>query len=1044
MTRILQAAARRRLIAAAFLAAMLTMFPSPRASAQQQAAVAAATSTTSGETTEAASLDEVVVTGSRIAAPNAASTSPIQVVTARELQQGGKTDIIDLINQLPQNFQNASIDFSNTSSALATPGGISTADLRGLGPQRTLVLVDGRRLGVGDPNTANPNSSADLDQIPAGLVERIEVVTGGASAVYGSDAIAGVVNFIMKKDFQGIQIDGQAGEYWHDNHEGWTQQLEVAAGDAPVTGTSRDGRGRSFDILLGSNIADGRGNVTAYLSYLNSTPIASGDRDFGGCQLNLTTNERGVVCGGSSSSNWFVPANGNTYSVVGNQLLPWPQAGSNPPANYNSQTLIYMSRGDERYNAGLMGHIDINDAVKPYVQFGFMDDKTKEDVAPSGLFKANPFDPLGIDNFNINCDNPLLSAQERSTICTPAQIATAAANTGAPCATPPSPVPAGYVSPNCASVTIGRRNVEGGGREAFWDHTNYRAVLGATGELATAWSYDVYASYYTTTLFNSNANFFNYTSVNNALQVSGTPANPQCISGPPCVPWNIWTTGGVTQGALNYLYSPGTSYGTATERIEHGDVTGDLGKYGIKSPLANDGIAVNAGFEHRNDFESFEPDAAEISNELSGFGGASVAIDNSVSVTEGFIELRAPLAQDKPGVRDLVLDSGYRYSDYNLSGGVNTYKFEVQYAPVQDLRFRGGYQRAIRAPNIQELFTPQAAELISAPGTDPCAPTRDPVTGALIPASASFVQCARTGVTAAEYGNGGTTNTVRQCTAEQCGQLAGGNPALKPEQSESLNLGLNFNPTFLPGFTSSLDYYRIKIKDEIGTIAATLILQNCLNTGDPTYCSLVERSSTGSLQGSTIAGKGYIVQTGVNVGAAAVSGIDVQAAYRLPLEGWGHLAFLFSGSYLLTSTTTSVPGGPTYDCAGLYGPTCLTVNPRWRHNLRTTWITPWNVELSALWRFIGKVGLDGNSPDPSLNTGSYDAFDAAMPNISYIDLSAAWQALNWLEIRAGANNLLDKDPPVVSSSVVAGGAANSFPTYDQLGRQLYVAFTAKF
>jgi outer membrane receptor for ferrienterochelin and colicin len=182
------------------------------ASAQTQPAVAQPT----------VELEEVVVTGSRIAAPNEVSTSPIQVVTAKEIQQGGKTDIIDLLNQLPQNFQNANSDLSNSSTGLNTPGGVTTADLRGLGPQRTLVLVNGRRLGVGDPNTTNPNPAPDLDQIPVALIDRVDVVTGGASSVYGSDAIAGVVNFIMKKNFEGVQFGGQIGEYWHDNHEGWT------------------------------------------------------------------------------------------------------------------------------------------------------------------------------------------------------------------------------------------------------------------------------------------------------------------------------------------------------------------------------------------------------------------------------------------------------------------------------------------------------------------------------------------------------------------------------------------------------------------------------------------------------------------------------------------------------------------------------------------------------------------------------------------------------------------------------------------------------
>ena len=185
-----------------------------------------------------------------------------------------------------------------------------------------------------------------------------------------------------------------------------------------------------------------------------------------------------------------------------------------------------MSRGDERYTAGVLAHIDINDYVKPYLQFGFMDDKTTINIAPSGLFQSNPTDPTGNGNFNINCSSPLLSAQEQSIFCTPAQIAAAQANPWAPCATPPNPVPNGYVSPNCANIIIGRRNVEGGPRVAYWDHTNYRAVRRRHRLFADGWSYDAYGQYYTTTLFNSNSNYINLASVDNALQVSGTAGEP--------------------------------------------------------------------------------------------------------------------------------------------------------------------------------------------------------------------------------------------------------------------------------------------------------------------------------------------------------------------------------------------------------------------------------------------------------------------------------------------------------------------------------------
>ena len=992
-------------------------------------------------------LEEVVVTGSRIAAPNLTSTSPIQVVTAKEIQAGGKTDIIDVINQLPQFFQNTGSDFSNTSSGLTTPGGVTTADLRGLGPQRTLVLVNGRRLGIGDPNTTNPNPAPDLDQIPTALIERVDVVTGGASAVYGSDAVAGVVNFIMKRDFQGVELDGQFSGYMHNNHEGWINALEQTTntiGYAPVTGHTNDGHSRNFSVLMGTNFAEGAGNVTGYLVYQQADPISSGQRDFGACQLNLNAALNGLVCHGSANSNYFSTADGSAYSVVGNQLLPWPQNGSNPGATFNSQKYIYMSRGDDRYLGGFMAHDDVNQYFKPYAEFSFMTDKTNITIAPSGLFQSNPIDPTGNGNFNVNCSNPLLSAQEQSIVCSPAQIAAGNAAPSAPCQFVTDPVTKAITSPNCGNINIGRRNVEGGGREAFFNHTNYRAVFGSKGDFLDAWNYDAYGQYYYTTLYNLNSNYLNFSKVNNALQVTGTAANPVCISGGACVPWNIWKTGGVTPDQTAALYDPGTGYGSVTEKILHADVTGELGKYGIKSPLASEGVGVNVGFEHRREDLSFAPDAATNSGLLSGIGSYA-AVSNGYSLKEGFIEARFPLVQNITGVKDLVMDGGYRHSDYSTAGGVNTFKFEVQYAPIDDVRFRYTYQRAIRAANVIELFTPQNFGQISAPGVDPCAPTRDPSTGALIPATSSLADCVKTGVTAAEYGNGGTTNTIKQCVANQCAQIQGGNPQLKPEQSDSISVGMNFTPTFLPNFNASLDFFRIKLKDEVGVISAPIILQNCLATGDPTYCSLIVRTSQGGLSGSSVATGGYIVQTNLNVGAVRVEGVDLQTNYKLPLgDRFGSLMFSLSGSYLIEFSTQTLPGAAFYDCSGLYGQTCLTVNPKWRHNLRTSWQTPWDIEITALWRYIGRVSLDTNSQDPLLNNGVNDLYDAHISAQNYIDLSAAWNVVKGLQLRAGVNNLFDRDPPINASSVVSSGAANSYPTYDQLGRQLFVAFTAKF
>ena len=970
-------------------------------------------------------VEEIVITGSRIAAPNMSSTSPVQVVSDEEIQHLGKTDMVDILNTLPQVFQNSATDFSNTSNSLSTPGGLTTVNLRGLGPQRTLVLVDGRRLGTADANTGNPNPAPNLDQIPVALIERVDVVTGGASAVYGSDAVAGVVNFIMRKDFEGVQIDAQYGFNQHENDNGFMQGLASDAGLTVADGGSTDGENMSVSVIGGTNIADGRGNFTAYLTYRQADPINGADRDFAGCQL-FTELPDSSSCGGSSNSNFFRPVIGQTpYSVVGDQFVPYPADSSSPPASFNSNQFVNMSRDDTRYMAGFMAHVTMNDYAEPYAEFGFMNDKTEVVIAPSGLFRgSNPL--TGDTQYLVNCSNPLLSDQQRAILCTPEQVAADLANPGS----------------TSASVEIGRRNIEGGGRLAEFEHTNYRGVLGVRGDLASAWSYDAYGQYYYSTLYNSNSNYLNFQSIANGMQVTGTRANPVCVSGGACVPYNIFTEGGVTEAQLNYLYTPGTAYGTVTQQVVHADVTGDLAEYGLTVPLAQQGISVNFGLERRTEDLTFDPDSAELSGLLAGFSGASVPIDDGYSVEEAFGEIRVPLVQDMTGIYDLVIDAGYRYSDYSTSAGTtDAWKVQLQYAPIPDLRFRTSFQHAIRAPNIIELFSPLNYGQQSFLGVDPCAPQAGEA------ATATLEECIRTGVTPAQYGDGLATNTIPQCVSNQCGQVIGGNTELDSEQADTWSLGVTISPSALPELTASVDYYRIELEDAIGTMPGAFLFTQCMATGDPQFCSQIRRTSLGALTGSSVASGGYILQTAINTGQAKLSGIDVQAAYTFNLGDSGHsLLATLNGAWLEEAIATPAPG-LSYDCTGLFGTICQTVNPTWRHNLRLTWVSPWEVDVSLQWRHIGGTKLDQNDSDPDLRFalwGEFDEFNAELPDMSYLDVSAIWEINDKFTLRGGATNVLDKDPPMVGTEISGTGSANTYPTFDTLGRQIFLSATARF
>ncbi len=1025
----------RALAAPPSSAARRTPVSAPALAKSQRTAGAGQTAAPAGPTTTplpasalgeaAAPQQKVYITGSRIPVPaSATATSPMTVVTRRDIQLEGYTDATDILNQLPQNFVNASADYGNTSNPLNGPGGFATADLRGLGPQRTLVLVDGRRLGDGDPNTGNPNPAPDLDQIPTALIQRIDVVTGGASAVYGSDAIAGVVNFVLRRNFQGIEVDGQYGFDNHTNHDAVMQGFERTSGIVPATGTTNAGANGDLSVILGTNTAGGAGNVTGYFEYHHQAGVPGSAYDYADCLL-----VTGYGCLNSPNSNQFGVAGTHAqYSVVGNEFLPWPQAGSVPPAEFNPNAYQYLQRGDDRYLGGLLAHERLTGWARPYLEVMFMNDRTTEDQGPSGLFEGgNTLTPD--NNYLVNCTNPLLSAQEFGVL----------QSQGACVGTPAA------IAAQNADLVIGRRNIEGAGRVSFFEHTNYRVVGGLTGRLTDWATYDAYAQYYRTSLFNSNSNYFDLQNVGNALQVTGTAANPVCISGPPCVPYDIFRQGGVTPAQLAYLYATGTARGTNQETILHADATLDLGKFGVRSPWDREGVEVNVGTEHRQVGLTFEPDATELSGVLAGFPGASASIDNSYGAGAGFTEMRVPIAHGQPWIEDLVVDGGYRYSNYTTSGATNTWKFELQYAPTRDARFRVSIDRAVRAPNLIELYDPRLYGSQSYVGTDPCAPTI--AGGALVPATASLGECAHTGVTAAQYGNGGTTNTISQCVGGQCGQVIGGNPSLSPEVGRTWSAGVSLTPSALPDFDATIDYYQIALTGEVGTVPGNLAFDQCLATGNPVYCSLIVRTSAGALHGASVAGGGYILQTNINTGAALVSGIDVGMSYRVALRrGWGSLAAKLNGTWLQHDTATPFQGAGTYDCAGLYGFTCgVGVNPSWRHTLRVTWTTPWRALLSAQWRYIGESAFDNNASNPSLKyleEGGYQPINAHIPGYSYLDLTAELRVIEGVHVRIGCRNVLDKDPPLIGGEITNATAMNSFPSYDVLGRELFAGFTA--
>jgi iron complex outermembrane recepter protein len=1005
----LQFAVRAALAAAAATAVV------PAAWSQQTAS--ATTPATSG-------LEEVVVTGSRLqSSPNLTAISPITSVDASYIGSTNLTRVEDILNNLPMVFAGQNSTVSNGSN------GTASVNLRGLGANRTLVLVNGRRLGPGQGTGTNVS---DINEVPAALIERVDILTGGASSVYGADAVAGVVNFVLNTHFEGVKIDTSYSYFQHQNNNDIGGAALAAGGDQAPDHSVNTGFGKNVSILMGSNFADNKGNATFYLTYDRTAAVLEAKYDYAACVLDATAAGR-LACGGSpvtarpgpngAAGGYFQAYGGNGKALFTNTVdantgafRPYSTAQD----SYNFGPLNFYQRPNERWTGGSFLTYQINDHLTAYGELMMARNTTDAQIAGSGDFETTTAIP---------CANPLLTAAETAAVC-----AAALSQNG--------------VAGGTANMYIGRRNIEGGGRVLDVTSNQIRAVAGLKGDIVDGLTFDVYAQRDSVDTMLRNNNYFDASRVSNALNVITDPATgqPACASfvngtDKNCVPWNIWVPGGVTPAALNYLSIPLLTDATTIEYVVSGSVNADLGKWGFKSPWADEGIKASLGAEYRSESAVFSPDLASEEGNAEGAGGATVPVAGNYHVNEVFTEVGIPILDHKPMAESLGLDIGYRYSNYNLGFTTNTYKFGGEWAPTTDFRVRASYSRAVRAPNIGELFAPQAVALDGS--TDPCA---SPVGQA---PKASQAQCLLAGVSAAQYGN------VRSNSSSQYNGFLGGNPNLTPEKSDTYSAGIVFTPSFLHDFSMSLDYFNIKLQDTIGAIGADTIINNCIATGSPTFCGAIHRDPNGSLFRTPA---GFITDTNVNFGSLTTRGVDVKMNYRYAIDNFGSLLFNLEGTRLINLGTQPLTGGPAYDCAGYFGTTCGAPDSKWRHVFNTTWATPWSgFDFTARWRFISGADSEQISPNAQLAGNNLPLTQHIKP-YSYFDLSADVSLYKMFKLQLGVNNVLDKDPPIIASgggpfasdcpTITALGSScngNTFPgTYDSLGRFFFARITAQF
>ncbi|HXH17363.1 MAG TPA: TonB-dependent receptor [Sphingomonas sp.] len=986
------------------------------AKVQADATTAIAPSTTEANTDastgDSGANQSIVVTGSRIQRPNSTSAAPITSVTAQDIRAQAAVNVEDVLNRLPQ----VSPDSQQT---YADSDGRQRIKLRSLGFERTLVLIDGKRIGT--------QNGQDVGIIPPSLLERVDVLTGGASSVYGSDAVAGVVNFVLKKDFEGLQIDGNYNFYNHNNKDTVVSPLARAAGFNSARGLSNDGGRADITVTAGKKLFDGALRINGFFNYKNTDPVLLSDRSNTGCYLTQASLNAPISCGltpSSSTSGLISPL--DSKGVATGQYVNNPNGtrtfvpfGAGNASNYFSN--YAYQRPSERLNAGGFVSLDIAPDAELYASGIWFQDKS-----------YNTYPGIAGGTVQVNCNNPFLSGSQATAICG------AAAGTAA-----------------SAPIDLRYRLGDNNDQPDRYLNTGVRLTGGVRGKVGDAWTYDLGGVYarnhqdYTPTFVNS-------ANLQNSINVGGTLTAPTCAgtTDAACVPFDAFSAGNTNPALIDYLFDTGTSTTTGTLYDVQANVTGDLGKYGITSPFAEQGVAIALGTEYRKDTLKSTADAAY----RAGLGGTDSYLKQDV--WEANIEVQAPLVEHKRFVDLLQVNGGYRVSKYSSNPSTfNTWKVEGIYAPVSDLTFRASFNKAQRAPTVTEIR--QATNVEFARGgsgtvNDFCAPTvTNNADGSVSYGTpiASRDVCRATGLSDALYGSptlicpGDASTGATGCTVRSGGFTA------DPETAYTQTYGLIVKPRFVRGLVFSVDRYKIKIDDSLGYNDYSYYTDGCQRSnGDAFFCQgIVRNPGTGTLYSSaaTNPSTGFIRQGTTNFYKSIARGYDFQAQYTMDLATIGKVDWNFNGSLTTFAGGQDSPVQPTRNCAGYYGNGCGQLIPKWSHGLRATYTTvDRGFSASFNWRYVGSLTNADNSGDPAIG-GTPERERTSYYHVSpqsYFDLALNFAIAKQFSLRLIANNLFDKNPPIVPDSYnVALARSNTIPQrYDSLGRNLAIGTTIKF
>lgn len=931
-------------------------------------------------------VEEIVVTGSRLLRTrDFQAVSPVQTIDLEQIQSSGNITLEDTLNKFPQ------LKPDNTGTTNQSGGtGVLSANLRGLGAVRTLVLVDGRRFVPADVT-----GLVDLATIPDVLVERVEILTGGASAVYGSDAIAGAVNFILKDNFEGAQLSAQYGE--------------TAEGD---------GANYKIDAVFGTNTEDGRGNVTLHGSYTKRDPVFFTDRPFSSQPLLADANGIlqpfgvGTIPGGLIGISTadlatiqgvdLTNANGACPGPIqgvrfGNGSVPAPFC--RPIDQFNYAKGNYLLRPFERWQITTTGKYDITDKVEAYAQLFYTKKENAFQQAPEALNPSSFGQEAGtllIPNANTN---PLFTQSLRDFF---------GAN-------------AGFFDPDGDGIyrvrNVSWQIAEFGPRNTTTIQDSYNLTAGLRGDLAfgdRAWRWDAFYQFARADVTVNQIGRLSRTRLTLGLDAVIDPnGTVRCrVNLLNCVPVSIFGTDALTPAMVNFL-RVGTGRQDKFERqVAGGSLAGDV------FDLPAGPISTAVGFEWRKEYFSTVPDVTALSGDL---GTATIPIINSgdFDISEIFAEVRVPILKDLPAIHSLALEGAARRADYSTIGEVTTWKAGLDWAITDWVRVRAGLSSAIRAPNLNELLSGPTAAFFG--GNDPCVAVNNP-------SEAQKDLCAAQGVPVA------LRNTLQFPASQGFTVTSGGNADLTEEESDTKTIGLVINPPFAPKLNIAIDYFDITVDDAIAQVNGQQLLNSCFQTLDANGapCRSISRLSTGNID--------VVRAPLLNVATRAVSGIDLQAGYGFGMPSFlslpgnsANLNVSLSATWQSEDSTVLLAGQPEIDCAGYYGATCsgdsIRITPDFRALLRAVW-TSGPLSITTELSHIGALKL---YPGAKNQNGTLSAY-------YYTDLTGTYRLGDNSRITVGITNLFDKQPPLLGYPD-GGDALTNVQLFDVLGRQYFVGFT---